>query len=152
MSVRSGINFSEFNAFRNSMYTTEEECNAFIKECLIEIGEETVETVASRTPVDTGVLQQSWGLATKWMVPHHTRVWSTKKNRSVDKVIFTRGGGVITRGSGLRMSVIISNPQRYAQIIEDKYGMLSSSLAIMRHRLPSFFGERFEAFKSSKGL
>ena len=152
MSVRSKIDFSELNDYLNKMKIMEEEYNEFLKDCVIEFGEEAAELAASFTPVDTGALKASWGLSTKWMVPHHTRLWSSKKNREVDKVLFTRGGGVRTSGSGKNVSVVVSNPQAYAQIIEDKYGMLASALAIVRARMPEEYNAKFEAFKKSKGL
>lgn len=152
MSLRSKIDFSELKRYKDSMLLMEKDCNDFLKDCLIEFGEEVVDKTKSLTPVDTGALRDSWGLTTKWMVPYHTTLFSQKKQRMVRKTLFIRGGGVNTRGGGTSMSVTISNPQKYAEIIEYKYYMLTSALAMVRHEMPSMYEEKFNKFKTNKGL
>lgn len=154
MSLRDRIDFSELNKFASSMKLMESDCNDFLEDVLIEFAEKVVDKTKSFTPVDTGALQESWGLATKWMIPYHTRLFSQKKNRMVKKTLFKRGGGIIKKGNGASMSVTISNPQRYAEKVEYDYGyyMLTKSMAIMRSQLPSLYNARFERFKEMRGL
>lgn len=150
--MRTRIDFSELNDYLDKMLIFEQDYNNFLKEFLVDTGEQLVEMTKSATPVDTGALKQSWGLTTSHITPHRVRLYSISKGREVKKTLFTRSGDVKVFGTKTKMYVKISNPQKYAQIIEDKYHMLASSMARVTSKMSSSYNRRFEKFKKERGL
>lgn len=155
--MRTKIDFSELQDYLNKMQIAQEDYSDFLKDFLIDTGNDVVNMTKSLTPVDTGALQDSWGLITSHITPHRTRLYSIRKRSMVKKTLFTRSGDVKVYGNGTKMYVKVSNPQPYAEKVEfgigqPGYYMLTKSVAKVTSTMSSSYNKRFEEFKREKGL
>lgn len=152
------IDFSELNRFYTEMNITEQQYNDFLSDFLIETGETIIGRAKEDTPVDTGALKASWGLATEKTLPYEMQMYSPYFGRDVAKMMYKRLGAVETEGFGTSMSITLSNPQEYASQIEDGYDMGNGNWYEGKHMLktaierttvdmPSMYEVKFNKFK-----
>lgn len=130
--IRTGVDFSEFEEFAQSMEEMERKAPGFIRDLLDEYSEEMVDDIKRFTPVDTGTLRDSWGVISSWMVPYKREMYSRYHKGVVKKTLFRRGGEPRRHGEGMSMWVVISNPQRYAEEVE--YGGPTNEGRFMMHK------------------
>lgn len=150
--IKSYVDFSQVKKFQKTVRGAKEEYNEFLKDFLIETGEKTVDIAKKYTPVDTGALQDSWGIMRKWMIPIVTRLYSSYKGRMVRKVLFRRGGEVKISRNGKQMYIRVSNPQKYASIIEDKAHMNRIATDIVNNEMSKEYNRKLRDFRSKHKL
>lgn len=163
--MKSGIDFSELDAFIAKAEITKTQYNDFIYRFLVDMGELIIGKAKDKTPVDTGALRASWGLRTQKTVPHKVMLYSAYQGRPIEKTLYLRDGSVTRAGTarGKEMGVTLSNPQDYATQIENGFvknngdwysgrHMLKNAIEEVKPRLPLYYEIYFSDFKRRNGL
>lgn len=60
--AKSGFDFKQYEKWANNLHVAQEEFKAFIETFLIEMAQRCIAKTKQRTPVDTGILRNTWAI------------------------------------------------------------------------------------------
>lgn len=135
-----GLDYSEFERYRNNFAKFTAEFDAWIKQFLLKEGHRFIAEVKRRTPVDTGDLRNHWKLAGMTRSGDTLRVWFVN---SMYYATFVEYGHAKPYKSGAEPGS--------ADWVEG-YFMMTVSLEVIYRNMPARFNQEFEKFIASLGV